>query len=129
MKNINQSTVISTCRTVCRCVYMDFADVFLTCTAHSIVLQSFFGGQNWHLLLLLAPAAASGQGLMIRTRFSPLNSFHKCCRGWCAVEALPSLNLWDYKCISQLLQEHLPLVPPIRHPCRVDLVPHKEGIV
>ena len=29
-----------------------------------------------------------------RTLFSPLNSFHKRCRGCCAGEALPSLNAW-----------------------------------
>ena len=30
---------------------------------------------------------------------------------------------------SQLLREHPPLVLPIRHPGRVDLVPYHEGIV
>ena len=40
-------------------------------------------------------------------------------------DALPSLNVWSYKCLFQLLP---PLVLLIRHPDRVDLVPYHEGI-
>jgi hypothetical protein len=47
------------------------------------------------------------------------------CRGG----APHSLNVWGYKCLSQLLQEHLPLVPLIRHPGRVDHAQYHEGIV
>ena len=106
MKNINQSTPISTCRTVCKCVCMDFADVFLTCAAHSIR----FAVLLWEAELAFPPLACTNCSLRwIRTRFSPLNSFHKRCRGCCMGEALPSLNVWGYKCLSSCSRNTLPL--------------------
>lgn len=57
----------------------------------------------------------------IKTRLSPLNSFHKCYRGCSTGDALTSLNVWCHKYHSQLLQDHPPLVPLIRHPGRVNL--------
>ena len=144
MKNINQPTLISTCRTVCKCVCMDFADVFLTCrtvckcvckdfadvfptcAAHSICVTVFL----WETELESPPLACPSCSLRwIRTRFSPLNSFHKHCRGCCVGKALPTLNVWGYKCLSQLLQEHHSLVLLIRHSGTVDLVPYHEGFV
>lgn len=92
-------------------VCMDFTDVLLTCAAHSICFTIYFGGwgRNLHLFLLCSPAVVSGG-----SRFSLLNSFHKCYRGCCAKEALSSLNVWDYKHLSQLLWKHSILVSFIR---------------
>lgn len=118
MKNINQSTLIRTCRTVCKCVCMDFADVFLTCVAHSICFTVLLWGAGLASLPLAWPSCSLR---CISTRFSPLNSFQKHCRGYSAGEALPSLNVWGYKCLSQLLQEHPPFVLLIGHPVRADL--------
>ena len=105
---------------------MDFADVFLTCAAHGICFTDLL----WGAELPSPPLACPSCSLRwIRTRLSPLNSLNKCCRGCCVGEALPSLNVWGYKCLSQQLLEHPPLVPLIRYPDMVDLVPYQEGIV
>lgn len=64
--------------------------------------------ENWHLSSSLQP---QGQ---------PQDSKH-----YCVGEALPSLNVWGYKCykcLSQLLQEQPP--PLFRHPSRAHLTPY-----
>ena len=91
--NLNQSSLISTCRTLSKCVCMDFADVFLTCAAHSICFTVLLWGAE-----LASPPLARPSLRWIRTRFSPLKSFHKRCRGCCAGEVLLPLNVWGYKC-------------------------------
>lgn len=95
---------------------MNFADVFLTCAAHSICFRALLWGAELTFLLLACPSCSLR---WIRTRFSPLN-----CRGCCA-----SLNVWGYKCLSHLLQDHPPFVLIIRHPGRVDLGPDHKDIV
>ena len=111
MKNINQSTPISTCRTVCKCVCTDIADVSHTCAAHSICFTVLIWGAEFAYPPFSCPSCSLS---WIRTRFSPMNCVHKRCRGCCAGEALPSLNVWRYKCLSHLLWDHPPLVPLIR---------------
>ena len=41
----------------------------------------------------------------------------------------PIFDVWSFKCLFQLLQEHPPLVVLTRHPGRVDLSPYHKGIV
>lgn len=104
---------------------MGFADVILACGAHSFCLAVLLPQAEMAPFFFFFFDWPSCSLWCARTRFS----FHNGHRGFCAGQALPSLNVWGDKSLSQQLKEHSVLVFLPWPPGRVDLLPYHKGIV